>query len=116
MAYELPVLKGQAIPQLLADGFLYKGETTPYTEIKEFRCTDDEVEVIFRDDKRESLIFDVEPGCSHQLPDMKIMIETHMMQRKTAVMSEDGEIVLNAPKFDTRKIRKAYDSAFSYGA
>lgn len=114
MAYDLPVAKGQAGASLLVDGLRYKGETIPYPAIKEFKCSDDEVEIFFHDESRQPLFFVIQEGCSHQLPDMKVMIETHMMQKGIAKMSEDGETVLNAPKFDTRKIRKAFDSAYSY--
>jgi len=116
MAFNLPVPDGEQGATFLLEGLKVGSEVIPYTDIKEFVCTDDEVEVKLHNEERESLVFIIEEGCSHQLLDLETFVHTHMMQKGVAQFDEAKENIVNAPKFNTKKIRKSFTKAYSFGA
>lgn len=117
MAFELPTVEDTLKGSITKDGLLVNGETIPFTEIEEFVCLDDEVTVRFKEEtQREELVFEIEEKCQHLLLEIETFIRTHMMQTRVAVWDEAREVVLNAPRVDVRKIRKAAKNAFKFGA
>lgn len=122
MAFNLPVPDGELGASFVKDGLLVNGETIPYTDIKKFVASDDELTVEFKDgvvnaagEPREELVFVIEEGCSHQLLDLETFISTHLMQTNKAVMDEKKEKITNLPEFNMRKIRKSFTRAYSFG-
>src|ERR1035437_3844382 len=119
MAFALPVPDGEEGASLTLNGLSFRGEIIPYADIKEIVCTDDELSFIFHEkegvEPREDIILNVEENCSHQLLDIEVFISTHMMQLGDAKWDEKREKMTNLPKFNTRKIRKSFTKAYSYG-
>lgn len=117
MAFNLPVPEGDNGATFLKDGLKVteSGEIIPYEAIKKFTASDDELEVELRDPERETLVFIIEEGCSHQLLDIETFVDTHMMQTGKAEFDTTREKIINKPEFNMRKIRKSFTKAYSFG-
>jgi len=122
MGFRLP-LRGATVntqvpvPELIRDGLTYKGTIYPYDDFDIVVNSDDESEWHFKDD-RKPLIFRIEPGCAHQLPDMERFIENYYRQDGKAKFAADDDMrqrVLNMPKFDNSRITDPNASAMAIG-
>ena len=99
-----------------------KEEIIPFSDIKAFIGSDRDLEVVFRDhvkdannNVRKPLIFLIEDESGHQLLDLERMIETYMLQTKTAVLDDETrETIVNKPEFDMERVTPLMSEGYAF--
>jgi hypothetical protein len=117
--FQLPVERqgpSDLAPELRVHGMVYKGQTTPYTEIEEFTGSNDELVIKFREvetngvkTKREDMIFDVDAENAEVMLSIPQIISKHMRQMGVAQYDRekdpDCNTIINAPTYNFRRVR-----------